>query len=87
MKKTKSNSHFGGNADAKAIVGTKKTVRRKRKDDIQEAYDIGYARGWDDTYTIPKRVGANKVASQAYKEGARNHQRSDKYISKYKRRG
>ena len=84
MERTKQKSYFGGNG---SVATAEKKVRRRSKDDMREAYDIGFARGWEDTYELPKRAGAKKVASKAYKEGARNHQRSDKYISKYKKRG
>ena len=39
--------------------------------DIRNAYDIGYARGWEDAYVIPKRVGAKTAAAYGYKKGLR----------------
>ena len=30
-----------------------KDYGRKYKSDVREAYDIGYARGWDDAYDVP----------------------------------
>ena len=84
MERTKQKSYFGGSV---RTTSTEKKVRCRRKDDMREAYDIGYARGWEDAYTLPKRIGARTVAAKAYKEGVRNHQRSDKYVGKYKKRG
>ena len=54
--------------------------------DIRSAYDVGYAKGWDDAYVIPKRFGAKTAAAYGYKKGLRNRKRSDKYIHQYKRR-
>ena len=55
--------------------------------DICNAYDIGYARGWEDAYVIPKRVGAKTAAAYGYKKGVRNRRRTDKYIKQYENRG
>ena len=30
----------------------------RRKSDLMDAYEIGFAKGWDDAYLIPKRMGA-----------------------------
>ena len=60
---------------------------KRYKDDIRTAYDIGYARGWDDSYDIPKRYGAKTVAAYGYKKGVRNRKRSDKYTNQYNRGG
>ncbi len=64
-----------------------KARRPKYKDDMRTAYDIGYARGWEDAYELPKRIGAKTFAAKGYKRGAHNRKRSDNYISQYKRRG
>ena len=55
--------------------------------DIRNAYDIGYARGWEDAYVIPKRVGAKTAAAYGYKIGLRNRKRADKYTNQYNRGG
>ena len=55
--------------------------------DIRTAYDIGYKRGWDDSYDIPNRVGARTAAAYGYKKGAKNRRKSDKYTKQYQRRG
>lgn len=55
--------------------------------DIRSAYDIGYAKGWEDAYAIPKRVGAKTAAAYGYKKGLRNRRKSDKYINQYKKYG
>ena len=53
------------------------------KTDIRTAYDIGYSRGWDDAYDIPKRTGARHAAALGYSKGVRNHRKADKYVSTY----
>ena len=55
--------------------------------DIRNAYDIGYAKGWEDAYAIPKRVGAKTAAAYGYKKGLRNRKRADKYTNQYKKYG
>ncbi len=55
--------------------------------DIRNAYDIGYAKGWEDAYVIPKRVGAKTAAAYGYKKGLRNRRRTDKYVKQYENRG
>jgi len=60
-----------------------KPKKNPYKQDIKTAYGIGYAKGWDDAYTIPKRFGASLAASYGYKKGVRNRKRSDKYMKQY----
>ena len=64
----------------------KQSVKRYGAD-IRSAYDVGYAKGWDDAYVIPKRLGAKTAAAYGYKKGLCNRKRSDKYIHQYKRGG
>lgn len=64
-----------------------KTKKARYKDDIRYSYDMGYARGWDDAYDIPNRLGTKTVAAMGYKKGLRNRRRSDKYIKQYNRGG
>ncbi len=54
---------------------------------LRTAYDIGYARGWDDAYEVPKKFGAKTAAAMGYKKGLRNRRRSDKYTNQYEKRG
>ena len=54
---------------------------------IAKAYDIGYARGWDDAYNVSTRLGARLVAAYGYKKGVRDHRRADKYIKQYQKQG
>lgn len=54
---------------------------------LRTAYDIGYARGWDDAYEVPKKFGAKTAAAMGYKKGIRNRRRSDKYINQYGKKG
>jgi hypothetical protein len=64
-----------------------KTSAKKYGSDIRTAYDIGYKRGWDDAYDIPKRVGARTAAAYGYKKGSKQRVKSDKYIKQYQRGG
>ncbi len=57
------------------------------KTDIRTAYDIGYAKGWDDAYDIPKRFGAKTAAARGYKNGLKQRCKADKYIRQYQRKG
>ena len=84
MTKTKKNVVRANSASQEKKV---KSRRPKYKDDMKKSYTIGYARGWDDAYELPKRVGARKMAAIGYQKGARNRKKSDKYVSQYKKRG
>ena len=64
-----------------------KSYGKKYGADIRSAYDLGYARGWDDAYDIPKRLGAKTAAAYGYKKGEKNRVKSDKYIKQYQRGG
>ena len=57
------------------------------KTDIRTAYDIGYAKGWDDAYEIPKRFGAKTAAAYGYKKGLKQRYKTDKSIKQYQRKG
>ena len=57
------------------------------KSDLQKAYEIGYAKGWEDTYDIPKRVGAKTAATYGYRKGLTNRKKADKYTKQYKGNG
>lgn len=63
-----------------------KTSAKKYGSDIRTAYDIGYSRGWNDAYDVPKRFGAKTTAAYGYKKGLANRRKSDKYIKQYDRR-
>lgn len=60
-----------------------KAPRKSYKEDMTTAYKIGYSRGWDDAYIIPKRLGSRLVASFGYDQGVRNRKRADQYTQKY----
>ena len=64
----------------------KKSVNRY-KSDIRTAYDIGYSKGWDDAYDIPKRFGAKTAAAYGYKKGIKCRYKADKYTKQYQRKG
>ena len=77
----------------KAKTYAKKQAEKVKKSakrygtDLRTAYDVGYAKGWDDSYVIPKRVGAKVAAAYGYKKGLRNRRLHDKYMDQYKRGG
>ena len=76
----------GGKAKEYARKQTDK-VKQYGKDytsDLQKAYEIGYGKGWDDSYDVPKRVGAKTAAAYGYKKGIVNRRKSDKYVNQYK---
>lgn len=60
---------------------------RKYKSDVRAAYDIGYARGWDDAYDVPKRFGAKTAAAYGYRKGIKYRRKTDKYTKQYARKG
>ena len=64
-----------------------KTSGKKYGSDLRTAYDIGYARGWDESYDIPNRMGAKTAAAYGYKKGLSQRRKSDKYIKQYNRGG
>ena len=64
-----------------------KNYGKKYASDIRDAYDIGFARGWVESYDIPNRVGAKTAAAYGYKKGLSQHRKSDKYIKQYNRGG
>ena len=55
----------------------------RRKSDLMDAYDIGFAKGWDDAYLIPKRMGARSKAAEGYKKGIKSRRIVDKYMAQY----
>ena len=95
MESVKTKRFFSGSArGAESNIkpqgsrGEKGTAKGKNKTSaIRSAYDMGYARGWEDAYDIPKRIGAKTAAAHGYKRGAKNRVKSDKYIQQYERGG
>lgn len=71
-------------AYAKKQTDKIKQYGKNYKSDLQKAYETGYAKGWDDSYDIPKRVGAKTAAAYGYKKGITNRRKSDKYVKQYK---
>ena len=71
-------------AYAKKQTDKVKQYGKNYKSDLQKAYEIGYGKGWDDSYDIPKRVGAKTAAAYGYKKGITNRRKSDKYVKQYK---
>lgn len=63
-----------------------KAYGKRYKDDIRTAYDIGYSKGWDDAYDIPKRFGSKTAAAYGYKKGIKQRHKTDKYTKQYNRR-
>ena len=69
---------------AKKQTDKVKQYGKNYKADLQKAYAIGYGKGWDDSYDIPKRLGATTAAAYGYKKGVKHRRRSDKYTNQYK---
>ena len=55
----------------------------RRKSDLMDAYDIGFAKGWDDAHLITKRMGARSKAAAGYKKGIKSRLIVDKYMAQY----
>ena len=75
-------------AKTKAFVDKKaaqaKEHRRQYENDIDAAYDIGFQKGWNEAYSIPKRSGARASAAKGFKKGIANRYRADKYAQSRK---
>ena len=75
-------------AKTKAFVGKKtaqvKAYQKQLKSDKNSAFDVGFKRGWDEAYNIPKRYSARSAAAQGFKKGVVNRYRSDKYAKYHK---
>ena len=79
----------GGKVKAYAKKQADKVKRygKNYKSDLQKAYEIGYGKGWEDSYDIPNRLGAKTAAMVGYKKGVKNRRKSDKYVAQYKNKG
>ena len=64
---------------AKRTADNVKVHAKSYGSDIQKAYSLGYSRGWDDAYSIPKSFGSKAAAACGYGIGIRNRLRVDKY--------
>ncbi|MBQ9780184.1 MAG: hypothetical protein IJW00_04485 [Clostridia bacterium] len=96
MEATKTNKPESGfkrtvkkaGAKTKAFVGKKtaqvKAYQKQLKSDKNSAFDVGFKRGWDEAYNIPKRYSARWAAAQGFKKGVVNRYRSDKYANYHK---
>ena len=60
-----------------------KSYASSYKKDMQLAYNIGYAQGWEDSDKIPYRFGAQTWAMAGYKNGINTRRKSDKAQKKY----
>ncbi len=76
-----------GTQSAASRTKQRSRVGGKYGADVRAAYDMGYAKGWDDAYDIPKRPGSQTAAALGYKKGMRNRHRTDKYMKQYQRQG
>ena len=69
----------------KDFVGKKtarvKEYRKQYKSDADFAFDVGFKRGWDEAYCIPRRASARAAAARGFKKGVTNRYRSDKYAN------
>ena len=72
-------------AKTKAFVGKKtaqvKEYRKQYKSDADYAFDMGFKRGRDAAYVIPRRASARSAAARGFKKGVTNRYRSDKYAN------
>ena len=68
---------------AKAKVESIKVSFGKYRSELNNAYKIGYQRGWEDSQDIPDRFGSATVASIGYKNGITNRRKTVKYTSQY----
>ncbi len=68
---------------SKTMKEKKPRQMSRRKSDLKDAYDIGFAKGWDDAYLIPKRMGARSKAANGYKKGIKSRMIVDKYMAQY----
>lgn len=73
-------------AYAKKKTEQVKEYRRQVKSDKDTAYDVGFKRGWEEAYNIPKRASARSAAAQGFKKGVINRYRSDKYAQSHKKK-
>ena len=64
-----------------------KIYGKKYAADIRDAYDLGFARGWVESYDIPNRFGTKTAAAYGYKKGLSRRRKADKYINQYNRGG
>lgn len=62
-----------------------KTSAKSYKQDLEKAYNIGYAQGWEDCDKIPSRFGAQTLAVTGYKSGINKRKKSVKAQNKYKK--
>lgn len=68
--------------------GSAKTGRiAKYKADMVDAFDIGYASGWDTSYDVPNCLFGKLAATYGFKKGLRDRRRADTYIKRYKKKG
>ena len=96
MEATKTNKPESGfkrtvkkaGAKTNAFVGKKtaqvKAYQKQLKSDKNSAFDVGFKRGWDEAYNIPKRYSSRWAAAQGFKKGVVNRYRSDKYAKYHK---
>ena len=84
FKESMKDTGIKAKAYAKKQTDKVKQYGKNYKSDLQKAYEMGYAKGWDDSYDIPNRVGAKTAAAYGYKKGVVNRRKSDKYTKQYK---
>ena len=87
FKQTVKDTGSKAKAYAKKQGAKVRNYGKKYASDIRDAYDIGFARGWVESYDIPNRVGAKTAAAYGYKKGLSKRRKADKYINQYERGG
>lgn len=72
---------------AKKQTDKAKASVKRYQADLRSAYDVGYARGWDNAYALPKRIGTKTFAAKGFKRGLSERKKADKYLNRYHRGG
>ena len=68
-------------------VGVPYIIVFLNKADMVDAFDIGYASGWDTSYDVPNCLFGKLAATYGFKKGLRDRRRADTYIKRYKKKG
>ncbi len=65
----------------------KKSFGKRYRGDLNTAYDMGFANGWDNAYEFPKRFLSSLYASIGYKNGVKSRHKYDKFVKQYSKKG
>ena len=59
----------------------------KYKADLSDAFDIGYASGWETSFEVPDCMLGKIHAALGFKKGLRDRRRVENYTKRYKKKG